>query len=157
MTRLVVLHAVPFLDGERDFERKEKMRLGAINESSTAFARLADQARSRIQEISPQELARARPSPVIIDVRESEEYRDGYVARAKHLSRGVLEKKIAEVVPDFSTPIVLYCDRGERAALAAENLIKMGYRYVRSLQGGLQNWLESGGELEISHRLRQRH
>jgi rhodanese-related sulfurtransferase len=127
-----------------------------MNENITAFARLADQARSRIQEISPQDLARAKPLPVIIDVRESEEYADGYVAQAKHLSRGVLEQKIAEVVPDFSTPIVLYCDRGERAALAAENLIKMGYQYVRSLQGGLQNWLESGGELEISNHLRRR-
>jgi rhodanese-related sulfurtransferase len=126
-------------------------------ESSTAFARLADQARRRIEEISPHELARAKPFPVIIDVREAEEYADGYVARAKHLSRGVLEQKIADAVPDFSTPIVLYCDRGERAALAAENLIKMGYQYVRSLQGGLQNWLESGGELEISNRSRKRH
>jgi rhodanese-related sulfurtransferase len=128
-----------------------------MNESSSAFARLADQARSRIEEISPRELARVKPSPVIIDVRESEEYADGFVARAKHLSRGVLEQKIADVVPDFSTPIVLYCDRGERAALAAENLLKMGYQYVRSLQGGLQNWLESGGELEFSNCFRRRH
>jgi rhodanese-related sulfurtransferase len=128
-----------------------------MNESSTAFARLADQARSRIEEISPHELARVKPSPVIIDVRESEEYADGFVARAKHLSRGVLEQKIADVVPDFSTPIVLYCDRGERAALAAENLLKMGYQYVRSLQGGLQNWLKSGGELQISNSFRRRH
>ena len=127
-----------------------------MNEISTAFTRLADQARRRIEEISPHELARAKPLPVIIDVRESEEYADGYVARAKHLSRGILEQKIAEVVPDFSTPIVLYCDRGERAALAAENLIKMGYQYVRSLQRGLKNWLESGGELEFSNRFRQR-
>jgi rhodanese-related sulfurtransferase len=126
-------------------------------ESSTAFARLADQARRRIEEISPHDLGRAKPLPVIIDVRESEEYADGYVARARHLSRGVLEQKIAEVVPDFSTPIVLYCDRGERAALAAENLIRMGYQYVRSLRGGLQNWLESGGELEISNRSHKRH
>jgi rhodanese-related sulfurtransferase len=128
-----------------------------MNNSSTAFARLADQARSRIEEISPHELARAKPLPVIIDVRESEEYADGYVSRARHLSRGVLEQRIAEVVPDFSTPIVLYCDRGERAALAAENLVKMGYQYVRSLQGGLQNWLESGGELEVSSRFRRKH
>ena len=118
--------------------------------------KLAALARWRIEEISPHELARAKPLPVIIDVRESEEYADGYLAKAKHLSRGVLEKKIGEVVPDFSTPIVLYCDRGERAALAAENLMKMGYQYVRSLRGGLQNWLESGGELEVSNRFRQR-
>jgi hypothetical protein len=72
-----------------------------MNESSTAFARLADQARRHIQEISPHELARAKPLPIIIDVREPEEYVDGYVARAKHLSRGVLEQKIAEMVPDF--------------------------------------------------------
>jgi rhodanese-related sulfurtransferase len=136
--------------------KKRKNEAGIMNKSRTAFARLADQARRRIEEISPDELARAKPSTVIIDVRESAEYADGYVARAKHVSRGVLEQQIAEVVPDFSTPIVLYCDRGERAALAAENLIKMGYRYVRSLQGGLQNWLESGGELEISRRFRQR-
>jgi rhodanese-related sulfurtransferase len=134
-----------------------KDEVSEMNESSTAFARLADQARRRIEEISPHELARAKPIPVIIDVRESEEYADGFVARAKHLSRGVLEQKIADVVPDFSTPIVLYCDRGERAALAAENLLKMGYQYVRSLQGGLQNWLESGGELEVSSRLRRRY
>jgi rhodanese-related sulfurtransferase len=134
-----------------------KDEVSEMNESSTAFARLADQARRRIEEISPHELARAKPTPVIIDVRESEEYADGFVARAKHLSRGVLEQKIADVVPDFSTPIVLYCDRGERAALAAENLLKMGYQYVRSLQGGLQNWLESGGELEVSSRLRRRY
>jgi rhodanese-related sulfurtransferase len=142
---------------ETTFEREKAYEAGAMNENTTAFARLADQARRRIEEISPLELARAKPWPVIIDVRESEEFADGYLAKAKHLSRGVLEKRIAEVVPDFSTPIVLYCDRGERAALAAENLIKMGYQYVRSLQGGLQNWLESGGVLEISNRFRQRH
>jgi rhodanese-related sulfurtransferase len=127
-----------------------------MNDSFTAFARLAEQARSRIEEISPKELSRAKPLPVITDVRESDEYSEGYVAGAKHLSRGVLEQKIGEVVPDISTHIVVYCDRGERAALVAENLIKMGYQNVRSLQGGLQNWLESGGELEISNRFRNR-
>jgi rhodanese-related sulfurtransferase len=144
------------LSTEKDDLRKREKEARVMNENTTAFARLADQARSRIQEISPLDLARAKPLPVIIDVRESEEYADGYVAQAKHLSRGVLEQKITELVPDFSTPIVLYCDRGERAALAAENLMKMGYQYVRSLQGGLQNWLESGGELEISNHLRRR-
>jgi rhodanese-related sulfurtransferase len=128
----------------------------AINDGSTAFARLAERARNRIEEISPQELLRTRPWPVIIDVRESEEYAEGYVTSAKHLSRGVLEQKIEEVVPDFRTPIVLYCDRGKRAALAAENLIRMGYQRVRSLQGGLQNWLESGGELELSNQFNNR-
>jgi rhodanese-related sulfurtransferase len=127
-----------------------------MNDRITAFARLAERARNRIEEISPQELLRARPMPVIIDVRESDEYAEGYVASAKHLSRGVLELRIEELVPDFWTSIVVYCDRGERAALAAENLVRMGYQRVRSLQGGLQNWLESGGELEISNQFRKR-
>ena len=138
------------------FAKSWKNGVSDMNERSTAFARLADQARRRIEEISPHELARVKPSPVIVDVRESEEYADGFMARAKHLSRGVLEQKIADVVPEFSTPIFLYCDRGERAALAAENLLKVGYQYVRLLQGGLQNWLESGGELKISNCFRRR-
>jgi phage shock protein E len=127
-----------------------------MNDTITAFARLADQARSRIEEISARELSRAKPWPVMIDVRESDEYAEGHIAGAIHLSRGVLEQKIGDFVPDFSTPVVVYCDRGERAALVAENLIKMGFQNLRSLQGGLQSWLESGGELEITNRFRQR-
>jgi phage shock protein E len=127
-----------------------------MNDTITAFARLADQARSRIKEISAPELSRAKPLPVIIDVRESDEYAEGHIAGAIHLSRGVLEQKIGDFVPDFSTPVVVYCDRGRRAALGAENLIKMGYQNVRSLQAGLQSWLESGGELEITNQFRQR-
>ena len=123
-----------------------------MNDTMTAFARLADQARSRIKEISAPELSRTKPLPVIIDVRETDEYADGHVPTARHLSRGILEQKIGEVVPDFSTSVVVYCDRGERAALVTENLLKMGYQNVRSLQGGLQSWLESGGELEVLDR-----
>jgi 3-mercaptopyruvate sulfurtransferase SseA len=44
----------------------------------------------------------------------------------------------------------------ERAALVTENLLKMGYQNVRSLQGGLQSWLESGGELEVLDHFRNR-
>jgi phage shock protein E len=127
-----------------------------MNDTIKAFARLADQARSRIEEISASELSRAKPFPVIIDVRESDEYAEGHIAGAIHLSRGVLEQKIGDFIPDFSTPVVVYCDRGGRAALVAENLLKMGFQNVRSLQAGLQSWLESGGELEIPDRFRQR-
>ena len=127
-----------------------------MNDRITAFARLAERARNGIEEISPQELLRARPLPVIIDVRESDEYAEGHIQTARHLSRGVMEQKIDELVPDFSTPVVVYCDRGDRSALVTENLLKMGYQSVRSLRGGLQSWLESGGELEVSDRFRQR-
>jgi rhodanese-related sulfurtransferase len=123
----------------------------------TAFARLAEQARSRIVEITPQELSRAKPLPVILDVREANEYAQGHIAGAKSLSRGILEQKVDQLIPDFSTPIVVYCSRGERGALAADNLLKMGYYNVRSLKGGLQNWLESGGMVETSRRFQNPH
>ena len=125
-----------------------------MSDSSTAFSRLADQARGRIEEISPIELSRTKPWPVVIDVREADEYARGHIAGAKHLSRRILEQKVGGVVPDFSTPVVVYCDRGERAALAADNLLKIGYQNVRSLKGGLQYWLESGGVVEIPYRVR---
>ena len=97
-------------------------------------------------------------SSIVIDadVREYNEYAEGHIQTARHLSRGVMEQKIDEFVPDFSTPVVVYCDRGDRSALVTENLLKMGYQNVRSLRGGLQSWLESGGELEVSDRFRQR-
>ncbi|MBV8901609.1 MAG: hypothetical protein JOY92_16025 [Verrucomicrobia bacterium] len=123
-----------------------------MSNSSTAFAQLAEQARSRIEEITPQELSRAKPLPVILDVREAEEYAKGHIEGAKPLSRGILEQKIDHLIPDLSTPIVVYCSGGERGALAAENLLKMGYHNVRSLKGGLRNWLESGGTVETSRR-----
>ena len=126
-----------------------------MNDSSTAFLRLANQARSRIIEVTPKDVSQAKPLPLFLDIREAEEYARGHIAGARHLSRGVLEQKIGEVVPDFSTPLVVYCDHGERAALAAETLLKMGYQNVRSLKGGLQNWLESGGVVEVPSRFRK--
>lgn len=123
-----------------------------MSNTNAAFAQLAEQARSRIVEITPPELSRAKPLPVILDVREAYEYAQGHIEGAKHLSRGILEQKIDHLIPDLSTPIVVYCSGGERGALAAENLLKMGYHNVRSLKGGLRHWLESGGTVEISRR-----
>lgn len=124
-----------------------------MSDSSTAPLGYADQAQSQIAEISPQELSRSKPLPVIIDVREADEYAQGHIAGAKLLSRGTLEQKADQLIPDFSTPLVVYCSRGERAPSVAEDLLRMGYQDVRSLKGGLQNWLESGGTVEISKQL----
>jgi sulfur-carrier protein adenylyltransferase/sulfurtransferase len=121
-----------------------------MSDSSTGFLSFANQARSQIVEITPQELSRAKPLPVIIDVREADEYAQGHIAGAKLLSRGILEQKVDQLIPDFSTPLVVYCSRGERGPSAAEGLLSMGYQNVRSLKGGLQNWLESGGTVETS-------
>ena len=75
-----------------------------MNDGSTAFLRLANQARSRIKEVTPRDISQAKPVPRFIDIRETEEYARGHIPGARHLSRGVLEQKIGEMVPDLSTP-----------------------------------------------------
>lgn len=108
-----------------------------MNHSET-FLRLADEAKARIREISPTEAAEEiRKGAVPLDVREKDEYESGHLIGATHLGRGVLEMKIEELVPDKSTPIVCYCAGGNRGALAADTLQRMGYANVQSIQGGL--------------------
>jgi phage shock protein E len=113
-----------------------------------AFLTLANEAKCRITEITPRELAKKRLRAVMIDIREEEEFLTGHICGAKHISRGLLEGRIGHVVSDLTTPILVYCPRGDRGALAADTLQKMGYQNVYSLKGGLQHWLEAGGTLE---------
>jgi rhodanese-related sulfurtransferase len=113
-----------------------------------AFLRLVNDARSRIIEITPMELAKKRLRPLIIDVREEKEFLTGHIGGAKHISRGLLEERIGQVASDLTTQIVVYCTRGHRGALAADCLRKMGYQNVYSLKGGLQHWFEAGGMVE---------
>src|SRR4051794_24179098 len=101
--------------------------------SPDAFLQLANEAKARIQEITPGELSRTKRLPLIVDVREADEYDRGHIAGAKHISRGVLEEKLTELAPDPATPIVVYCAAGNRGALAADTLKRLGYRNVRSL------------------------
>ncbi len=80
---------------------------------------------------------------VVIDVREeSEWHNDPKIPEAIHLSKGVIERDIEKLVPDFSTPIVVYCSGGFRSRLAADALKKMGYRQVQSLKGGMRHYQE---------------
>jgi rhodanese-related sulfurtransferase len=117
------------------------------------FITLANDARKRIREIAPQEIAKLKQSLVIIDVRESDEFAQGHILGARNVSRGVLERKVRNVVPDLLSPILLYCSCGSRSALAADNLQKIGYQNVYSLKGGLSAWLEAGGVVETRRSL----
>jgi rhodanese-related sulfurtransferase len=106
------------------------------------YQSLVADAKTRIREVTVQEIER-NPLPagtVLIDIRETDEWRAGYASGAVHLSRGILEGEIEERIPDLDTPIVLYCAGGNRSALAADNLQKMGYTNVRSLAGGFREW-----------------
>ncbi len=83
-----------------------------------------------------------------IDVREDNEFAVDRARGARHIGRGVLERDIEELIPDPAADIVLYCGGGFRSALAAENLQKMGYRNVTSMDGGIRAWREAGFPLD---------
>jgi len=109
------------------------------------FEKLAADAKTRIQETTADEAAERRSlGAVLIDVREADEFLKEHAAGATHLSKGMLEVKIEEAVPNPQSPIVLYCGGGNRSALAADNLQKMGYKNVWSLAGGFKAWKEAG-------------
>ena len=101
---------------------------------------------SRVPEISAEELGRnhARGPVVLLDVRESDETGRGMLEGAVHLPRGLLEKHVHEHVGRRETPIVVYCDSGNRSALAADVLLRMGFANVRNLSGGLERWRHLG-------------
>jgi rhodanese-related sulfurtransferase len=80
----------------------------------------------------------------LVDVREESEWSRGHLPGAIHLSKGIIERDIERTIPDHSATIVLYCGGGFRSALAADNLRRMGYANVLSLEGGWRAWNEAG-------------
>ncbi|MGC4074415.1 MAG: rhodanese-like domain-containing protein [Nibricoccus sp.] len=106
------------------------------------YQQLVADAKARVREITVQDIERTplTASTVLIDIREESEWSKGHAVGATHLSRGVLEGEIEEKVPELNTPIVLYCAGGNRSALSADNLLKMGYTNVASLAGGFREW-----------------
>ena len=120
-------------------------------EHSEGFLRFAEEARSRVHEITPHE-AQSRVGsgdPVrFFDVREDHEWAAGHAAAAAHLSRGIIERDIERTVPDKEAEIILYCGGGYRSALAADNLQRMGYTNVHSMRGGWSAWQEAALPIE---------
>ena len=115
---------------------------------SPGFVRLVDDARTRIRETDVptiRERMERGEQFLLVDVREESEYTAGHVPGAVHLSKGTIERDIEERVPDADTEIVLYCGGGYRSALVADNLQKMGYRNVLSMDGGWRGWTAAGG------------
>lgn len=109
--------------------------------------RLAADARTRIQEISPDEArGRVASGSVLIDVREEKEFKAGNIPGSILISRGVLASCIRDVVPDPETPIVVYCAIGHRSAIAADTLQTLGYRNVVSMAGGLKAYLVNASD-----------
>ncbi len=114
---------------------------------SAGFLAIANDAKSRVKEFSIEqflERLQAGERYVLIDVREDNEWAKGHLPSAHHIGRGVIERDIETALPEKDTPIVLYCGGGFRSALAADNLQKMGYTNVTSLDGGWRGWTERG-------------
>ena len=113
------------------------------------FHQLVNDAKTRIREVTAAEtLARQQQGATLIDVRESEAFAAAHAVGALGISRGTLELKIEERVPDLASEIICYCGGGSRSALAVDNLQKMGYTNVASLAGGFKSWKEQSLPIE---------
>jgi len=114
---------------------------------SEGFLKLVQDAKSRVKQIDYREIKKrldAGEKLILVDTREDLEWAKGHLPGAIHLGKGIIERDIEKSIPDHNAPVVLYCGGGFRSALAADNLQKMGYTNVISMDGGWRGWTESG-------------
>ena len=114
---------------------------------SPRFLQIVESARRNIRECTVQDVkARLDRGETfhLVDVREESEWSKGHLPRAVHLGKGVIERDVEQTIADPQDEIVLYCGGGYRSALAAENLQRMGYQNVLSMDGGFRGWNEAG-------------
>ena len=95
----------------------------------------------------------SEPRPVLVDVRERDEYEQGFIPGAIHIARGNLESRIEANAPDRNAPVILYCESGNRSAYAAKTLTELGYTDVVSLAGGFSGWKDNGHEWKVPRTL----
>jgi rhodanese-related sulfurtransferase len=117
------------------------------HQHSARFLKIVEDTRKRIREVSIDEVKKKldrKEKFLLIDVREESEYAADHLPGAMHLGKGIIERDVEARVPDQDTPMVLYCGGGFRSALAADNLQKMGYTQVLSMDGGIRGWREKG-------------
>ncbi len=118
---------------------------------SPGFLKLVDDAKSRVKEADFRDIKRrldSREKLTLVDVREDSEWARGHLPGAVHLGKGIIERDIEQSFPDKDAPLVLYCGGGFRSALVADNLQKMGYTNVISMDGGWRGWSEAGYPVE---------
>jgi rhodanese-related sulfurtransferase len=112
-----------------------------------AFLQLVTDARTRVRECTVDEVKTRLERGdefLLIDVREDNEWAKDHLPGAVHLGKGVIERDIEQQVPDRGAELILYCGGGYRSALAADNLQKMGYTNVLSMDGGIRDWRNRG-------------
>ena len=112
---------------------------------SPRFLNIVNDAKSRVRETNVDEVKHRLDRGekfVLVDVREESEFAKDHLPGALHIGKGVIERDIEVRFPDLKTPMILYCGGGFRSALAADNLQKMGYTDVISMDGGIRGWRE---------------
>jgi molybdopterin/thiamine biosynthesis adenylyltransferase/rhodanese-related sulfurtransferase len=112
-----------------------------------SFSEILSQVKESIDEVSVEETkerAAADDAPVLVDIRERDEYEQGFIPAAHWIPRGFLELKIEDLVPERDREIILYCAGGTRSALAARALEELGYDNVASMAGGFRSWKNAG-------------
>ena len=117
------------------------------HQHSPRFLKIVEDTKKRIREISIDDVKAKLDRGekfLLVDVREESEYAADHLPGAVHLGKGIIERDVEERVPDPGTPMVLYCGGGFRSALAADNLQRMGYTQVLSMDGGIRGWREKG-------------
>jgi molybdopterin/thiamine biosynthesis adenylyltransferase/rhodanese-related sulfurtransferase len=124
---------------------------------SKSYADLLREARAEVREVSPLEvdLARQAGAVTIVDVRENDEWEQGHIPGAAHVSKAYVEQQIEAAVPDRSHPVVLYCASGIRSLFAGQTLRRMGFTDVASMSGGFQAWKGQGLDWTTPSRLTQ--
>jgi len=114
---------------------------------SPRFLQIVEDAKKRVRELTVDEVKQKLDRGekfTLVDVREESEFAKDHLPGAIHLGKGVIERDVEAKVPDVNAPLVLYCGGGFRSALAADNLQKMGYKNVISMDGGIRVWREKG-------------
>src|SRR5215468_6093599 len=114
---------------------------------SPRFLKIVDDARSRVKETNVDEVKQRLDRGekfMLVDVREESEFAKDHLPGAIHLGKGIIERDIESRVPDLNAPLVLYCGGGFRSAMSADNLQKMGYTNILSMDGGIRVWREKG-------------
>ena len=115
------------------------------------FLKIVEDAKKRVREVTVDQVKAMLDRGekfTLIDVREESEWAKDHLPGAVHLGKGIIERDVEERLPDTAAPLVLYCGGGFRSALAADNLQKMGYTNVSSMDGGIRGWREKGFPLQ---------
>ena len=118
-----------------------------MKDHSNRFLTIVNDARKRISETNVQEVNDRRDRGddfYLVDIREESEWDRGHITNAIYIGKGVIERDIEKKIDNTDAEIILYCGGGFRSALAADNLQKMGYSNVSSMDGGYSGWVKAG-------------